>query len=57
MPTNHQVIGYSGCVVELLGEVSFKVTHSRITLDHEFMVVKPNAVNLFGRDLCKKFNM
>ena len=56
-PSSRHVHAYNGESVQLLGESNILVTYNNLSFTHKFFVVSNNKVNLFGRDLCQKFNI
>ena len=43
--------------IDLVGDTNLRVTYNDRCFIHKFMVVSNNAVNLLGRDMCKKLGI
>ena len=57
LPTKEKAIAYGGTSIDLIGECISPIKLGQVVFQHRFLVVNENEVNLFGRDLCSKFDL
>ena len=57
IPTAEMAMAYGGARINFCGETKLNVRYNNSTKSHTFLVVDCKEVNLFGRDLCKLFNV
>lgn len=56
-PSNKRLVGYSGDVINIVGQSTLQVSYNNRSFQHKFFIVNSNSVNLLGRDLCKILNI
>ena len=56
-PSFKKAKGYSNNVIQFKGEVELSVMYKGYKVNHKFQIVNHNSISLFGRDLCKKFDI
>ena len=57
VPTTEKAVAYGGTSIDLIGECILPIKLGQVVFQHRFLVVNENEVNLFGRDLCSKFDL